>query len=221
MHVAIIMDGNRKYALKHNLLPIFKGHEPGKKTLEKLLVHWARKSKVEYLTLYTLSLDNFHKRGTIERNFILKLLQRGFDNLAEHEVVHEQKINIKIIGERKILPKYLKDSIKNLENKTKDYKNKFLTLCVAYDGQQEIINACKKTKSATIRTFKKYLQTKDVPSLDLLIRTGGEKRISGFLLWDVSYAELIFRKQLWPEYTPQMFEADLKEFKRRKRRFGK
>jgi len=220
------MDGNRKYAVKKKLFPKFKGHIEGKKTLERLLNYWAKLKEPRYLTIYTFSLFNLKNRNPLEKKFIYKLLEIGFNQLLKRKDVYENNIHISFIGKKEGCPKSLQNSMKIVEEKTKTHKNKFLTFAICYDGQEEILQAFnkmieEKVKKANLRTIKKHIYTKNLPAVDLMIRTGGEKRISGFLLWDISYAELIFRKQTWPEYTPKMFENDLKEFRRRERKFGK
>lgn len=226
MHVGMIMDGNRKYAEKKKLFPKFKGHIEGKKSLERLLEYWIKLKEPKYLTLYTFSLFNLKNRSFIEKKLLFKLLKIGFKQLLKRKDIYQNKIRIYFIGKKRECPKYLQNLMNQIEQKTKQHKNKFLTFAICYDGQEEILQAFnkmikEKIKGINEKIIKKYLYTKELPPLDLLIRTGGEKRISGFLLWDISYAELIFRKQTWPEYTPKMFENDLREFKRRKRRFGK
>ncbi|MCD6547266.1 MAG: di-trans,poly-cis-decaprenylcistransferase [Nanoarchaeota archaeon] len=226
MHVGIIMDGNRRFAQKEKLFPRFKGHLYGKLALERLLKHWVKMGKPKYLTLYAFSLNNLKKRSTIEKRFIFKLLEIGFKELLNSQDIFKNKVKILFVGKKEKCPKSLQNLMKDIEQKTKNHKNKFLTFCVCYDGQEEIVNSFnnmikKGVKKADLKTIKKYLYTKDLPQVDLMIRTGDEKRISGFLLWDISYAELIFRKETWPEYTPKMFEDDLKEYEKRKRRFGK
>ncbi len=226
MHVAIIMDGNRKYAEKKGLFPKIKGHIEGKKSLERLLKHWVKMEEPKYLTLYTFSLYNLKNRSSIEKKLIFKLLEMGFKQLLKRKDIYQNKIRIYFIGKKEKCPKSLQNLMSKIEEKTKYHKNKFLTFAICYDGQEEILKAFnkmikEKVKKVDEKIIKKYLYTKELPPVDLMIRTGDEKRFSGFLLWDISYAELIFRKQTWPEYTPKMFENDLKEFKRRKRRFGK
>lgn len=227
MHAGIILDGNRRYAEKNRIFPRFIGHMYGKKALEKLLIWWAKKTKEpKYLTLYVFSLHNMQKRSRIERHFILKLIESGFKELLDTKEVFKNKVHISFIGNKKQCPKSLVNIMEEVEAKTNKFKNKYLTFCICYDGQEEITNAfneiaAKGAKQIDKVLLKKHLYTRNLPQLDLLIRTGGEKRLSGFLLWDASYAELIFHNETWPEYDMEMFENDIAEFKQRNRRFGK
>jgi tritrans,polycis-undecaprenyl-diphosphate synthase [geranylgeranyl-diphosphate specific] len=226
MHTAIILDGNRRYAEKKKLFPRFLGHKEGEKTLKRLLLYWFKMKGPKHLSLYVFSLYNLKNRNPIEKHFIFKLFEKGFEELLLTKEIHKQKIHVSFIGKKEACPKSFRELMEKIEDKTKDYKNKFLNFCVCYDGQEEITNAFNNMlknniKKADEKTIKKCLYTREIPVVDLVIRTGGEKRLSGFLLWDTSYAEMIFKEETWPEYTPDMFEEDLEEFRRRKRRFGK
>lgn len=226
MHLAIIMDGNRTYAKKKKLFPNFMGHFAGKKNLEKLLLEWAKMKEPKHLTLYAFSLYNLKKRNPIERAFIFKLLEQGFKELLDTKEIFTKKIRVSFIGKKQDCPRNMISVMEKVEAATKNHNKKFLNFCICYDGQEEISNAFNqmavdKIKKADEKTIKKYLYTKNIPSVDLLVRTGGEKRLSGFLLWDISYAEIIFRNETWPEYSIELLQEDIKEFKHRKRRFGK
>jgi len=226
MHVGIVMDGNRRYAKKRGIAPNFRGHLYGKKSLERFLKYWIKMEEPKYISLFAFSLYNLKNRNFVERAFLFKLIEGGFRELLETEEIFDDKIRISFLGNRRNCPKSLKGLMKKIENATKSHNGKFLNFCVCYDGQEEIVNSFNSMMKngmtkADDAVIKKYLYTKNLPPVDLMIRTGGEKRISGFLLWDISYAELIFREKTWPEYTPKMFENDLKEFGKRKRKFGK
>ncbi|MCD6576171.1 MAG: di-trans,poly-cis-decaprenylcistransferase [Nanoarchaeota archaeon] len=226
MHVGIIMDGNRRYAKMKKLFPRFRGHLEGKKALETLLKAWIKMKEPKYLTLYAFSLYNFKNRSSLEKKFIFALLKKGFMELLKYEDVFKREVRINFIGDTTKCPKSLLNVIDEVIEKTKNHKKKFLTFAICYDGQQEIVDAVNeiltsKGKKVTVNNFKKYLYTRELPPVDLIVRTGGEKRLSGFLLWDTSYAELIFREETWPEYNVTMLKQDISEFRRRKRRFGK
>ena len=226
MHISIIMDGNRRYAEKKNLFPKFMGHVAGKKALEKLLLNWIKMKEPKYLTLFAFSVFNLKKRNPIEKAFIFKLLEHGFRELLSTKEIFTEKIRISFIGRKQDCPKSLAKLMEQIEDKTKKHSKKFLNFCICYDGQEEIANAfntmlSKKLKKADEKTIKKNLYTRNLPPVDLLVRTGGEKRLSGFLLWDASYAEIIFRDENWPEYNIALLKQDMTEFKNRKRRFGK
>ena len=224
MHVGIIMDGNRKYADKKKLFPRFKGHLQGKKNLEKFLLDWTKSKEPKYLTLYTFSLYNL-KRNIIEKKFIFHLLEKGFKELLDTKEIFENKIKVSFVGKKEKCPIKLRKLMEKIEKQTEKHNNKFLNFCICYDGHEEIANAFNemigKIKKTDEKTIKKYLYTKNLPPADLIIRTGGEKRLSGFMLWDVSYAEIVFKEETWPEYSYKIFKQDLKEFRKRKRRFGR
>ncbi len=226
MHIGLILDGNRKYAKKKKLFPAYKGHVEGKKALEKIMFYWAKQKEPKYLTLYVFSLYNLKKRNKIERFFILNLIKREFKKILKVKEISEEEIKIVFLGNREICPKSLRNLMDEIENKTKKHRKKTLAVCVCYDGQEELVEAFKKIKDKKIKnitkeTIKNNIYSNELPPIDLVVRTGGEKRLSGFMLWDASYSELIFKKKTWPEYTIKDFKEDIKEFKNRKRRFGK
>ncbi|MDD5182390.1 MAG: polyprenyl diphosphate synthase [Candidatus Nanoarchaeia archaeon] len=227
LHIGMILDGNRRYAQKHGLKP-WEGHEEGKKALSKLIRYFANsESQTKYLTLYALSLDNFQKRSQIERNFLYNVLKEGFTEILDEPIIFEKKINIDVIGRWELLPdKELKEAIQNAVDATKSHKNKFIRFAICYDGLDEIVNAAQKivdsnAKKVTKELIKENLFTKDLPPVDLLIRTGGEQRLSGFLLWDASYAELYFTETLFPDSIPGVYNSAIKDYANRQRRFGK
>jgi tritrans,polycis-undecaprenyl-diphosphate synthase [geranylgeranyl-diphosphate specific] len=227
-HVAIIMDGNRKWAQKHKLKP-WEGHEAGRKALDRLVRYWVD-SEVKFLSLYSLSLDNFSKRSSIEKQFLYKLFKVGFTDLLKDKITHDAKIKVLILGKWELIPdKELKALFREVMEKTSGYSNKVLAFYICYDGQDELVEAAKRIaqKYGTApdkisnEVLKANLFTSGIPPVDLLIRTGGEQRLSGFLLWDASYAELYFTETLFPDSVPATFDAALEEYKNRKRRFGK
>ncbi len=226
MHVGLILDGNRKYAKKKKIFPSYKGHTEGKNALEKILFYWAKQKEPEFLTLYVFSYYNLKKRNKLERYFILNLIKREFKKLLDVKEIFDEEIKVVFLGNKEMCPKGLLNVMDEIEKKTKKHKNKTLAICVCYDGQEELVEAIKKIKDKKIKnitreTIKNNIYSNELPHLDLVIRTGGEKRLSGFMLWDSSYSELIFKKKTWPEYTIKDFKEDIKEFKDRKRRFGK
>lgn len=227
LHVGIILDGNRRWAQNHKLNP-WEGHKAGKETLKKQIKYFANKeSKTKYLTLYSLSLDNFQKRSEIERKFLYNVLREGFSEILDEPVIFEKKINIDVIGRWELLPdKGLKDAIKKAVDATKTHSNKFIRFAICYDGQDEIVQACQKivdssAKKITPELIKQNMFTSKLPPVDLVIRTGGEQRLSGFLLWDAGYAELYFTETLFPDSVPDTYENAVKDYANRQRRFGK
>ena len=220
-HLAVIMDGNGRWAAKHNL-PKVEGHRKGAEAA-KLLVQNAVKFGIEYLTLYTFSSENWN-RPKLEVSDLLGLL--GFYLKQELLNLHNNNIRIKVIGDLSPIAPDLRNQIKNAIETTRN--NTKLTLCLAfsYGGRLEIINACNtiahqsKSNVTTESEFGQYLYDSEMPDVDLLIRTSGDKRISNFLLWHIAYAELYFIDTLWPDFGEQDLSDAIQDFAARKRNFG-
>ncbi len=230
-HVGIILDGNRRFAKRLMKQPWY-GHKWGAKKVREFL-HWLREYGIRYATLYSLSLENLHRRPKKELEFLLKLFEREFKKILspKHEV-HKYKVRVRIIGRLNELPENLRKIFKEVENATKNYKNFFVNFAIAYGGKQEIVDAAKKLARLAVRgklnprsineeIFEKALYTNGFPPVDMLIRTGGEKRISNFLLWQCAYAELFFVDKMWPEFSKEDFVKILTEYGQRERRFGR
>ena len=224
-HVALIMDGNGRWAKKQNLLRTF-GHKSGSENVREIAIA-ANNLGIEVLTLYAFSTENW-KRPIDEVNFLMKLPEIFFAKfLAE---LMEKNIKIETIGELDAFPADTKRVLANAIQTTKD--NTGMTLCFAmnYGGRREILLAAiafaedlnhgKITKDISEDTFASYLMTKHYPPVDVCIRTSGEQRISNFLLWQLAYAELVFVPEAWPEFTPARFIAVLTQTAMRDRRFG-
>ncbi len=179
------------------------------------------KKKISYLTLFTFSSENW-KRPKKEVNFLFKLLENYFKkNLLK---VIKSGIKVKIIGNRSKLASNLRKIIKLVENKTKKNKKILVQLALNYGSKQEIINSLKivnkKKQKVTIKNFEKTLYTSSFPDPDILIRTGGQRRLSNFLLWQIAYTEIFFVKKMWPDFNNNDFQKILNEFKKIKRNFG-
>ena len=224
-HIAIILDGNRRFAKRLMLKP-WKGHDYGEKKVEKLL-EWCKELRIEELTLYALSIENF-SRPKKEFNYLMRIFEETFDKLKDDKRVEDIKINF--IGRIWMLPQNIKEKIKDIEEKTKNNTPYKLNIALAYGGRAEIIDATKKISEEIKKgaldidkinedVFKKNLYMNSEP--DLIRRTGGEKRISGFLLWQGSYAELFFIDKMWPEFEKEDFVKAIEEYNKRERRFGK
>ena len=218
-HVAIIMDGNGRWALQRGKSRNY-GHQCGLKAIEKI-VDYSIKKKISYLTLFTFSSENW-KRPKKEVNFLFKLLENYFKkNLLK---VIKSGIKVKIIGNRSKLASNLRKIIKLVENKTKKNKKILVQLALNYGSKQEIINSLKivnkKKQKVTIKNFEKTLYTSSFPDPDILIRTGGQRRLSNFLLWQIAYAEIFFVKKMWPDFNNNDFQKILNNFKKIKRNFG-
>ena len=218
-HVAIIMDGNGRWALQKGKSRNY-GHQCGLKAIEKI-VDYSIKKKISYLTLFTFSSENW-KRPKKEVNFLFKLLENYFKkNLLK---VIRNGIKVKIIGNKSKLASNLRKIIKLAENRTRKNKKISVQLALNYGSKQEIINSVKivnkKKQKITIKNFEKNLFTSGFPDPDILIRTGGQKRLSNFLLWQIAYAEIFFVKKMWPDFNNNDFQKILNEFKKIKRNFG-
>ena len=218
-HVAIIMDGNGRWALQKGKSRNY-GHQCGLKTIEKI-VDYSIKKKISYLTLFTFSSENW-KRPKKEVNFLFKLLENYFKkNLLK---VIRNGIKVKIIGNKFRLANNLRKIIKLAENKTRKNKKISVQLALNYGSKQEIINSMKivnkKKQKITIKNFEKNLYTSGFPDPDILIRTGGQGRLSNFLLWQIAYAEIFFVKKMWPDFNNNDFQKILNKFKKIKRNFG-
>jgi len=219
-HIAIIMDGNGRWGIKKGRSRNF-GHREGLKVVEKI-IFLSIKKKIPILTLFTFSSENW-KRPQYEISFLFNLLGEYFTkNLKK---VIENGIRIKIIGDKSKLSKKVKDIISHTELKTNKNKKILVQLALNYGSRYEIINAfkkiLKKKSKISIKNFEKNLYTSNQPNPDILIRTGGQKRLSNFLLWQLSYTEMFFLDKLWPDFKTKDFNKILKDFIKIKRNFGK
>jgi len=217
-HVAIIMDGNGRWGLK-NKNSRNDGHKAGLKTVEAIIKETI-KNKISFLTLYAFSTENW-KRPKNEINYLFNLLKIFLKKRLND--LHEKNIKLKIIGKKNFSPK-LNNLLKISEKKTSNNNQLQLNLALNYGSKYEIINAIKiiKNKKDKIneKNFTKYLQTKDIPDPDLLIRTGNTKRLSNFLLWQLAYTEIFFEKKLWPDFNVSDYRRIILEFKKTKRNYG-
>jgi len=227
-HIGLIIDGNRRWAKKRNLEINF-GHLVGYENLKKRLFDFFE-AGIHYLSLYILSLENVKKRTPEELEYIYKIMIKAVDTVINESIIKEEKVKFNIIGRLHMLPDKAKKKIEELINFTKDHNQNFINLCIMYDGHEEIVDAVKRIINDGIKPgdidaelIKKYLYTSNFPPLDYIIRTGMQDgaRISGFLLWDSSYAEFKFREDLWPDYNNEMVIEDLIDYTQRNRRMGK
>ena len=218
-HVAIIMDGNGRWGLKHKKSRNA-GHKEGLNTVEKIIKETI-KNKIRYLTLYAFSTENW-KRPKKEVSYLFKLLEVFLKSKIED--LNKQNIKLKIIGFKKFSKK-LNQLLELSEKKTFKNKKLQINLALNYGSKFEIINAFKnlsKTKEIiNIKNLNKYLLTKNIPDPDILIRTGNTKRLSNFLLWQLAYTEIYFDKKLWPDFNEKDYNKILIKFKKTKRNFGK
>ena len=218
-HVAIIMDGNGRWGIKHKNSRNA-GHREGLNVVESIIEE-SIKNKINYLTLYTFSTENW-KRPKKEIKFLFSLLQNFLINKIDH--LHKQNIKLKIIGVKNFSPE-LNKLLEKSEKKTSKNRKLQINLALNYGSKTELINAFKHLKknndSINEKNLSKYLQTKNLPDPYILIRTGNTKRLSNFLLWQIAYSEIFFEKKLWPDFNQNDFNKIIKKFKLIKRNFGK
>jgi len=217
-HVAIIMDGNGRWGLKHKSTRN-EGHKAGLDTVEKIIKETI-KQKINYLTLYVFSTENWN-RPRKEINYLFNLLETFLSSKIND--LHEQNIKLNILGVKNFSKK-LNKLLNSAEKKTSKNTKLQINLALNYGSKFEIINAIKKINKnndqINEKNLSKYLQTKNVPDPEILIRTGNTKRLSNFLLWQLAYSEIFFEKKLWPDFTERDFIRIIKKFKKIKRNFG-
>ena len=217
-HVAIIMDGNGRWGIKHKKSRNA-GHKEGLKTVEKI-IKTTVKNKIRFLTLYAFSTENW-KRPKKEITFLFDLLENFLTNKIKD--LHKQNIKLRIIGVKKFSPKL--NRLLNLSEKKTYKKSKLqINLALNYGSKFEIINAFKNLykykNKINEKNLRKHLQTRNIPDPDLLIRTGDTNRLSNFLLWQLAYSEIFFEKKLWPDFNERDYNRIIKKFKKIKRNFG-
>ncbi len=217
-HVAIIMDGNGRWGIKHKKSRNA-GHREGLNTVEKIIKETI-KNKIKFLTLYAFSTENW-KRPKKEINFLFDLLENFLKNQIKQ--LHEQNIKLKIIGVKNFSQK-LNKLLVLAEKKTFKNNKLQINLALNYGSKFELITAfknLKKTKEQiNEKNINKYLQTRNIPDPDILIRTGNTNRLSNFLLWQIAYSEIFFEKKLWPDFNGKDYNKIINKFKRIKRNFG-
>jgi undecaprenyl diphosphate synthase len=219
-HIAIIMDGNGRWAKQQGFLKRIVGHEEGAKRVRELTIH-ASNMGVKYLTLYAFSTENW-KRSESEVGFLMKLMDRYLKN--ELSLFLENNVRFETIGDLRKLPDSLKERIAYTKEKTAHFTGLTQVLAVNYGSKDEIVRAVNKAVKAgvevTEKSFDKLLDTKNMAPVDILIRTGGDKRLSNYLLWQAAYSELFFTDTLWPDFTTDKLDEVIDKFKKIERRFG-
>lgn len=223
-HIAIIMDGNRRWAKKRNL-PIKLGHKNGAEALRKI-VDYSIKLGIEYVTVYAFSTENW-KRSESEVNDLMGLLREYLDKIEKDN--EDKNVKIKILGDINRLAPDIREKIIKLENKTSDNTGLVFNIALNYGGRDEIIHAVlgitkdlmnKNIEEINEETFSKYLYGGSIPDPDIILRTAGEKRLSNFLLWQCAYSEFIYTDVLWPDFNEKDLDDAIAEFNNRKRNFG-
>lgn len=230
-HIAIILDGNRRWA-KRNLIMKIDGHFRGADAVEKLL-DWCEELNIKIITLYVLSSENLNRKDD-ELGYLYELINERLHKLYNDPRIHKNRMKVKAIGSIELLPDFLKDILGKLEDTTKDYDGHYLNIAIAYGGQNELVDAIKKI-GAKIKdgsldvnqidkdVIESSLYTSHLPqsSPDMILRTSGEKRLSGFLLWQSAYSELVFMDVYWPEFRKIDLMRAIRTFQKRGRRLGK
>jgi undecaprenyl diphosphate synthase len=223
-HLGIIMDGNRRWA-KEKGLPLLEGHRKGFEKFKEA-AKWCKKKGVKILTVFAFSTENW-KRSKQEIKYLMNLLRLALSK-KEVENLNKEGARLQIIGQKERFPKEIQKLISEAEEKTKNNKEVILNLTLSYGGRAEILEAVKNIVRKKIspekideKLFGENLWIKGVPDPDLIIRTSGEQRLSGFLIWQAAYSELYFHEKYWPEFSEKDLDQIFAEFSRRQRRFGK
>lgn len=221
-HVAIILDGNGRWAQKRNMPRTF-GHKNGAENVVDIAIH-AKKRGVKYLTLYAFSTENW-KRPKKEVDYLMKLLIKFVNDKIDQLMEEDCKLNF--LGDLSAIPDQTRKAVELALDRTKDNKSLFINIALNYGGRDELVHAFKnivndgyKAEDIDEKLISDYLYTKDIPDPDLLIRPGGELRISNFLIYQIAYSELYFTDKLWPDFSYEDFDKAIEEYSRRNRRFG-
>jgi undecaprenyl diphosphate synthase len=224
-HLAIIPDGNRRWAKKRSLRP-WLGHEQGTIALE-ILFRTAVESGIHYVTFWGASLDNILKRSRPEVEFLLKITYKNLIKPENLNFIHSYKMRVTFLGEWKtfIRDEKLKQGFEDLERKTRNYHQNFLTILFAYDGKREMLRALDKAKNntgpLTDKSFRKFLETGHLPDVDFVIRTGGQPHWSaGFMMWLTANSQFYFTDTLWPDFNKAELKKALRDYGNRERKMG-
>lgn len=226
-HIAIIMDGNGRWARQRGL-PRIMGHRAGTETVKKIVTSCVNLG-VKHLTLYAFSTENW-QRPKDEVTGLFKLMEDFLDR--EFDLLQKQDVRLRVIGERERIDSRLREKIEAQEKRSIDNKALSLNIALSYGGRQEIASAVRalcrdaaegriKPEDINVEKFSEMLYTRGQPDPDLLIRTSGEMRISNFLLWQIAYSEMYVTEKLWPDFTEDDLKKAIEEYNRRERRFGK
>ena len=228
-HLAIIMDGNRRFAWS-NAMKTSIGHKFGKRKLEQVM-DWVLELEIPYFTVYALSTENLLSREKDELDALFDLYIEGLKDIADDPRIHENRVKVQIIGRRELLPAKVIEAIDYAESKTDDYNDFTFTVCLAYGSREEIIAAIKEIANdhasgelgineINENEVSKRLYTSEMPDPDLVIRTSGEERISNFLLWQMAYTEFYFTDVFWPSFSKKEMLKAVQTFQQRRRKYG-
>ena len=228
-HVSIIMDGNRRFALSLSLGTEI-GHVHGKEKLKEVM-DWILDLGIPYLTVYALSTENLSSRDPDELGSLFDLYVAGLNEISEDERIHSKGVRVRVVGRKEDLPERVNEAIRNAEDRTAGYSNFTFTVCLAYGGREEIVDAVKGIASdhATgelaldqidTNEISSRLYDAEIPDPDLVIRTSGEERVSNFLLWQIAYSELYFTDVHWPSFSKAVLYEAIETYQKRRRRYG-
>ena len=228
-HISIIMDGNRRFAWSLSLGTEI-GHRHGKEKLREVM-DWVIDLRIPYLTVYALSTENLSSRDSEELEALFDLYVAGLDEISEDERIHSRGVKVRVVGRTEELPNRVNQAIENAQEKTSGYSNFTFTVCLAYGGREEIVDAVKGIASdhasgtlsleqIDTTEISNRLYDADIPDPDLVIRTSGEERISNFLLWQIAYSELYFTDVHWPSFTKSDLYDAIETYQMRRRRYG-
>jgi tritrans,polycis-undecaprenyl-diphosphate synthase [geranylgeranyl-diphosphate specific] len=229
-HIGLIVDGNRRFARIKGFANTNEGHHAGSEKLEDFL-NWCRRLDIKIVTLYAFSTEN-HSRSEDEVGYLMQLILRKLREYQVDPVIRDERVRVKVIGRREDLSAEMNEEIDKIESLTEGHDRFILNIAISYGGRAEIIDAVKQiareieTGSLTVDSidealFSKYLYTEGLPDPDLIIRTSGEERLSGFLLWQSAYSELYFTEVYWPAFRQIDFWRAIRIYQQRERRFGR
>ena len=228
-HISIIMDGNRRFAWNKSSKTAV-GHAEGKEKLKEVM-DWVLDLGVPYFTVYALSTENISERDSEELEILYDLYVSGLDEIATDPRIHDRGVKVQVVGRLEMLPTRVRESIENAENLTSQYSDFTFTVCLAYGGREEIVDAVKSVatdyasgsldiNSINSSEITKRMYAAELPDPDLVIRTSGEERISNFLLWQIAYSELHFTDVFWPSFSKSDLYEAIESYQYRRRRYG-
>ena len=228
-HVSIIMDGNRRFAWNKSSKTAV-GHAEGKEKLKEVM-DWVLDLGVPYFTVYALSTENISERDSEELEILYDLYVSGLDEISTDPRIHDRGVKVQVVGRLEMLPTRVRESIENAENLTSQYSDFTFTVCLAYGGREEIVDAVKSVatdyasgsldiNSINSSEITKRMYAAELPDPDLVIRTSGEERISNFLLWQIAYSELHFTDVFWPSFSKSDLYEAIESYQYRRRRYG-
>ena len=228
-HISIIMDGNRRFAWNKSSV-VGVGHSEGKEKLKEVM-NWVLDLGVPYFTVYALSTENISERGDDELEVLYDLYVSGLREISEDSRIHERGVRVQVVGRLEMLPQRVRDAISSAEEVTSEYSNFTFTVCLAYGGREEIVDAVKSVAidhasgnldvdSIDSSEITSRMYASELPDPDLVIRTSGEERISNFLLWQIAYSELHFSDVFWPSFSKADLYEAIESYQYRRRRYG-